>query len=168
MKNFRIEIKWAVIFFIMMLAWMVIEKLAGFHDRNIESHAVFSNFIAIPAVAVYVLALLDKKKNFYGETMTFRQGFMTGLVITIFVTILSPLTQFITSTYITPDYFMNAIEFAVSSGNASREQAEAYFNLQSYIFQGLIGTPVMGVITSVIVAFIVKSKKPAEDNTGAA
>jgi hypothetical protein len=158
MKNIRIEIKWAIIFAIMSLVWMALEKAAGLHDAHIDKHVVYTNFVAIPAIAVYVFALLDKRKNFYYGKMTYMQGFICGLVITAFVTILSPLTQYITSTFITPDYFQNAIDYSVATGKTTQEAGEAYFNLENYIIQGLIGAPVMGVLTSVIVAFFTRKK----------
>ncbi|HRI86559.1 MAG TPA: DUF4199 domain-containing protein [Ignavibacteria bacterium] len=152
------EIKWAVIFIIMMLLWMLLEKLAGLHDVNIDKHEIYTNFVAIPAVAVYVFALLDKKKNFYGGNMSYMQGFKTGLIITLIVTIISPLSQYIINTFITPDYFSNITAFAVKEGKMSQEEAENFFNLKSYILQGLVGAAVMGIITSAIVAFFTKSK----------
>ena len=159
MKNIRIEIKWALIFAAMSLTWMLIEKLAGLHDAHIDKHPIYTNFIAIPAIAVYVLALNDKRKNFYGGSMSYKQGFISGLILTLFVTLLSPLTQYITSTIITPDFFANAIEYAVSNSKTSREAAEAYFSLKNYIVQGLIGAPVMGIITTAIVAIFTRGRK---------
>lgn len=161
MSNIKIEIKWGFIFIAMSLLWMLLEKLAGLHDERISSHATLTGLIAIPAIAIYVFALLEKKRKFYGGVMTFRQGFISGLIITLIVTVFSPLTQYITLTFITPDYFKNVIEYSVASEILSREQAEANFNLKSYIFQGLIGAPVMGLITSAVVAFFVRSRKKA-------
>lgn len=158
MKNLRIEIKWALIFTAMGLVWMVLEKLAGLHDEHIDKHAIYTNFVAIPAIAIYVLALLDKRENFYNGVMTYMQGFVTGVTITVFVTILSPLSQYITSTVITPGYFPNVIAYVVGKGEMTREAAEAYFNLSSYILQGLMFAPVMGVLTSVIVAIFTRRK----------
>jgi len=162
MKKITTEIKWALIFVAMTLSWMLFEKLAGFHDANIDKHQIVTNFIAIPAIAVYVLALLDKRKRDYNGVMTYKQGFISGLIITAIVTILSPLTQVITSLLITPDYFKNVIEYSVSHGLKSREEAEKYFSLGSYIIQGLIGAPIMGIITTAIVAvFTMKKPKKA-------
>lgn len=86
--------------------------------------------------------------------MNFRQGFYTGLWITLFVTILSPLTQIITSWVITPHFFQNATQYAVESKTMTQEQAEHYFSLTNYLIQGLFGAPVMGILTSAIVAFV--------------
>lgn len=159
MKNYRIEIKWALIFVTMSLVWMFLEKLAGLHDDHINKHSVVTNFIAIPAIAIYVFALLDKRKNYYNGIMNYRQGFVTGFVITVIITILSPLTQYITSTVITPDYFTNASNHAVSLGKMTREQADGYFNLRNYIVQGLMGALIMGIITSAIVAIFTTRKQ---------
>lgn len=158
LKNFKTEIKWAVIFVIAALVWMLLERVAGLHDTHIDKHAVYTNFFAIPAIAVYVLALLDKRKSDYGGVMNYKQGFLSGLIITAIVTVLSPLTQLITSTVITPEYFSNIIEYSVQQGEMTRQAAEEYFNLRSYIVQGLIGAPVMGVMTTAVVAFFTKKK----------
>lgn len=158
MKNIRIEIKWAILFVIMQLSWMVIERVAGFYNENIEQHPTFTNFIAIPAIAIYVFALLDKRKNFYNGSMSYKQGLITGLIISFFVTLISPLTQYITTTFIAQEYFPNVIKLAVEKGEMTQEAAEAYFNLKSYIIQGLIGAPVMGLITSALVALFTKTK----------
>jgi hypothetical protein len=157
-KKYSIEIQWAVIFVLMMLVWMVLERWFGLHDTHIDKHMIYTNFVAIPAIAVYVLALLDKKQNFLGGQMTYKQGFISGLVITIVVTILSPFTQYITSEFISPNYFANVISYSINNGKMTLIEAEAYFNLKNYIFQTLMFTPVMGIVTTAIVAFFTKSK----------
>jgi hypothetical protein len=152
MKDIKIEIKWAIIFAIMSLLWMVLERIVGLHEAHIDKHETYTNFIAIPAIAIYVFALLDKRKNNYHGKMTYMQGFICGLIITLFVTILSPLTQYVTSNFITPHFFQNMIEYSISAGKATPEAAEDYFNLDNYIVQGLIGAPIMGLITTALVA----------------
>ncbi|NTW25572.1 MAG: DUF4199 domain-containing protein [Lentimicrobium sp.] len=157
-KKINTEIKWVMIFVVMTLAWMLLERVAGLHDTHIDKHMIYTNFIAIPAVAVYVLALLDKRKRDFNGIMSYKQGFISGLIITAIVTVLSPLTQAITSLLITPDYFRNVIDYTVSQDIKSREEAEKYFSLGNYIVQGLIGAPVMGIITTAIVAIFTRSK----------
>ena len=102
MKKIKIEIKWAILFSITLLVWMVLEKLVGLHSQHIDKHMIYTNFFAIPAIIIYVLALRDKRKNFYEGVMTYKQGFIAGIIITVIVAALSPLTQYITSIYITP------------------------------------------------------------------
>jgi len=158
MKNFSIEIKWGLIFVIMTLLWMVLEKAAGFHDTHIAKHEIFTNFIAIPAITLYVFALLDKRKNFYGGFMTYKQAFISGLIITLVVTLFTPLTQYITSIFITPDYFINAIDDAVKNKKRTLEEAQDFFNLKNYIILSTITAPVMGLITTAIISFFTKTK----------
>jgi hypothetical protein len=159
MNKYRIEIKWAFIFVVMSLVWMTIEKLVGLHDKHIDKHETLTNLIAIPAIAIYILALFDKRKNYYENAMTYKQGFRCGLVITIIVALLSPLTQIITSKIITPDYFNNAINYTVANGRYTQAEAEQFFNLNNYIVYGIIGALVMGLITTAIFAFFVRNRK---------
>ena len=158
MKNYIIDIKWGVYFVIMQLAWMSLEKLLGFHSTNIENHQYFTNLVMIPAIAIYVFALIDKKKKFYNGNMNYMQGLITGLIISLVVTMISPITQYLVSMVISPDYFKNMIEYSVSQNLMTQQEAESYFSLNNYLMQTVIFTPVMGIITSAIVSFFVKTK----------
>ena len=93
MNKYTIEIKWALIFVLMMIVWMFAEKIAGLHGSNIDQHALYSNFIAIPAIAIYVLAFLEKRKKDFNGFMSYGQGFITGLKISAIVALLSPVVQ---------------------------------------------------------------------------
>jgi len=92
--------------------------------------------------------------------MTYKQGFITGLIITAIVTIFSPLTQCIISTVITPDYFHNLIKYSVETGyHEGIADAEAQFNLENYMVQSSISALLMGVITTSIVAIFTRKNK---------
>lgn len=161
MKNLdrlKIQIKWALIFALMTLVWMWIEKLVGFHGKYIAHHYIYTSFIIIPSVVIYVLALLDIRKNFYDGKMTYIQGFVSGLIISLIITFLTPLTLIITTFVITPDYFSNIIEYSVESKKMARQEAEAYFNLHTYIMQGLIFAPLFGMSASAIIAIFTRKK----------
>ena len=158
MKKFSTEITWSLIFIVMMLLWMLMEKLTGLHDVNIDMHPIVTNLVAIPAILIYVLALLDKRKKYYGGSMTYLQGFTTGVIMTVIITLFTPLIQYITSVYITPDYFTNVIAYTVEKGEMTQEEAEEYFNLINYMIMSLYGSFVMGLITTSIVAIFTKKK----------
>ncbi|MCM4167734.1 hypothetical protein KCTC52924_01464 [Arenibacter antarcticus] len=158
MKKFRLELKWAIRFVLASLAWMILEKTVGLHDVHIAKHPIYTNLFAIVAIVIYVLALLDKRKTDFNGKMSWKQGFNSGIVISIIVAVFSPLTQYITSTIITPEYFNNVIAYVVETGKMSQEAAEGYFSLGSYIIQGFFGALTMGIVTSAIVAFFVKKQ----------
>ncbi|NRA48243.1 MAG: DUF4199 domain-containing protein [Phaeodactylibacter sp.] len=156
MNKYATEIKWALIFCAAFLVWMFIEKTMGWHGPKIEQHPYMTNIFSVIAIAVYVFALRDKRKSMGGQ-MTWKQGFMSGLIISIIVGLFSPLTQWITHTLISPEYFSNAIAFSVDAGYYdSEEAAKAYFNLQSYMMQSGIGSIIMGIVTSAVVAFFTR------------
>jgi hypothetical protein len=159
MKSLKIEIKWAFIFIGSLLLWMLLERLAGLHDKHLDKHQYVTMLYSIVAISLYVFALLDKRKNFYNGVMTYKQGFITGLIITAIVTIFSPLTQWIISSVITPDYFKNVIQFSVETGyHKNIADAEAQFNLKSYIVQSTVGALIMGIVTAAIVAIFTRKK----------
>lgn len=157
MSNYKVEIKWALIFTAVALLWMVFEKAMGWHGPKIDQHPIYTNFFALVAIAIYVFALRDKKQSM-GGTMTWKQGFIAGVIISLIVMVLTPLSQYITHAFITPEYFQNAINYAVENEKMTQEQAEQYFNMKSYIIQSAIFAPVVGIITSAIVAIFVRSR----------
>lgn len=78
MKNISIEIKWAVLFLIMTLLWMVLEKLCGLHGKYIDYHLYLTNLFAIPAIWFMVLALREKKEKFLCWTDELQAGINFG------------------------------------------------------------------------------------------
>lgn len=159
MNNLKIEIKWALIFTIVALAWMLLEKLSGLHDQHIAYHMYLTNLFAIPAIIMMVLALKDKKKYYYQGQMTYVQGLISGALVSLFVAILSPLSQWITTNIISPSYFPNVINYSVEQGYYENvEAASAYFNYSSYAVQSAIGALVMGIITTAIAMIFLRTK----------
>ena len=148
MEKIKIELKWALIFSVAGLLWMVLEKVTGLHDKYLDYQMYLTNLFAIVAVWLFVLALKDKKRNFYGGTITYKQGFVSGLLLTVFIALLSPLTQWITSYVITPEYFPNVIKRSVELGYyKTTAEAAAQFNYTNYATQGFLFALVIGVIT---------------------
>lgn len=159
MNNIKIEIKWAIIFSMVVLLWMVLEKLFGLHGKYIDYHLYLTNLFAIPAIIVMPMALKDKKK-FYGGQMNYKQGLISGIVLSVIIALISPLTQWITSYVITPEYFPNVIKRSVEIGYfKTTAEAEANFNYQNYAIQGAIGALVMGIVTTAIAMIFIRTKK---------
>ncbi len=159
MGNIKIEIKWAVIFSAMTLLWMLLEKVSGLHSTYIDYHLYLTNLFAIPAVWIFVLALKDKKKNYYNGQITYKQGLISGIILSVIIALISPLTQWITSYVITPEYFPNVIKRSVEIGYyQTTVEAEAAFNYKSYAIQGMIGALGMGILTTLIVMIFLRTK----------
>ena len=58
---------------------------------------------------------------------------LSTVVISFIVVIFSPITQFITHEFITPNYFDKLITLSVESKRLTLEEAQSYFNLSAYI-----------------------------------
>lgn len=158
MQKYLTEIRWGLIFTAVMLLWIWIEQLTGLHDQHIAQHATYTNLFAIPAILVYVLALRQKKQRDYNGIMSWKQGTVAGLLITLIVVLLSPAAQWLTYKVVSPQYFLNAQAYVVTQGTMTTDQALEYFSLTNYMLQSAIGAAIMGVLTSVIVAFFLRTK----------
>jgi hypothetical protein len=160
MKKLKVEIKWAILFSMMTLVWMVLEKLSGLHSNYIDYHLYLTNLFAIPAILFMVMALQEKKKVYYGGQMSYKQGLISGLILSVIIALLSPLTQWIISYVISPEYFPNMIKRSVEIGYfKSTAEAEANFNYSNYAKQGAIGALIMGIVTTAIAMIFIRSKK---------
>jgi uncharacterized membrane protein YvlD (DUF360 family) len=163
MQSYKTEIKWAFIFIASMLVWMILERAVGLHDEHIDKHMIYTNFFAIVAFVVYYLALKDKRDSDYAGVISYKQAFIAGVIMSVVIMLFTPLTQYIVSYYITPNYFTNVINYSVANNLMTQEAAEAYFNFGSYVIQSTIFSLVMGVITTAIMAFFVKTASSTND-----
>jgi hypothetical protein len=158
MKNFAIEIKWAINYSIAFMLWMIFEKSIGWHDATIGKQMIYTNLFGFVALAVYFFAFQDKKKNFFNNSITFRQGFMFGVYLSGLIALFAIVTQYITYTFITPNYFDTLIAEVVKNKKQTLEQAQAFFNYKSYLYQSIFGTLSIGIVTGAIIANFMKTK----------
>ncbi len=157
MDRIKTEVKWGLIFAVTTLVWMMIERMMGWHDENISQHLYMTNLFAILAISVYVYALRDKR-NQMGGSLSWKQGFFSGMMITGVVFLLSPITLWISVNIISPDFFPNMISYASENAFMTKESAIEYFNFRNYVIQSALAAFVMGTLTSAIVAFFLKKK----------
>lgn len=158
MKNFSIELRWALQFSILTVIWMILEKTCGLHDTHIDKQLIYTNLFAFVAILLYIFALRDKKNNFYNGYITWRQAFISGSILSIAIAVLSPVVNYIVYTYVTPTFFKTIISYRVAYGFQTLAQAQAYFNLHSYIMLGIFDALSKGILTSAIIAFFIKTK----------
>ena len=157
---YKIEIKWAVIFLIMSLLWVWVEKLYGLHGPKIEKHYLYTQLFIIPTILIYVFALREKRRKEFISGMNYRQGLITGLYVSAFITMLSPLIQLIIFEVITPGFFDSAIQYAASSGKFTQTGAESYYCLRNFILQSMTGSVVIGNTASIVIPFFTDLPRP--------
>ncbi len=159
MKSISTEIKYAVIFTIASIAWQALGKALGFHDEKIASQLVFTSGFFVVAIAIYVMALLAKRKQLGGYA-TYGQLFLSGTLLGVFVAILSPIATYLLLEVISPNYLQNLSAYAVQQGEATPEIAATMFTLKSYIIQGVVGAVFAGLITSAVLSLFIKRTAP--------
>jgi hypothetical protein len=69
--KYKIEIKWALLMIVSSFLWMALERAVGLHDVHLDKQMYLTNLFFIVIIWLYVVALKDKKNNFYGRKMTF-------------------------------------------------------------------------------------------------
>lgn len=127
----------------------------GFNGEKIEYNPLFNTWVLLPAWVIYFFEALDKKNNYYQGRITFKQSFLSGIVLSAMVTVLGVLTTIISTWVIAPDLFANSIQYVTENNAMTEVQALQQFNLGAYIIAGVIGAPVTGLIFSLIVSLVV-------------
>ena len=151
-------LKWALIFFGMTIFWICFEKWMGWHGPQIGQHATFSLFYDGLFVLVFLLAFRDQRHQDPEFGSSWHARLLYGLALTLAVTALSPIVQYLWHQVISPEFFPNIIEMAVEHQILSKAQAEAQFNLASYIRQNLIGTFIFGVLSTGILSIFIRNR----------
>ena len=157
MYKYNREVKWGIIFSIISMGWMLFERYMGWHSHKIDQHETMTMLFMIPAIATYVLALLDIRSD-YKEGYSWKQGFKSGMIMTVTIALLSPLNQIVTHYFITPFYFENITAYSVEKGLMSKKDAIEYFTLSNYIIQSAVFSLLAGTATTAIVALFTQKK----------
>ena len=158
MKKYSIEIKWALRFTLLTLAWPIGEKAIGLHDVHIENYGLCSLLFVFPAFLFFYLALAEKKKYFYHNSITWQQGFICGAVISLIIAVLNPITQLVIYKSISPTFFDTIIAYKVKHG-MSLKTVQEVFNLKSYIIQTTLSNLSYGFVTGALVSVFIRNKK---------
>lgn len=158
MKNYSIEIKWAIVYVIISFLWIFIQKSLGFFDSNIPGHVLFSLLIVLVLAPLFYFSQTDKKKNFLNNKMVWKQGFISGCLVIVMATIFVPVLSYVTYEIVAPDFFDKAIAFYTTSGKLNPVEAAEQFNLKNAIIRGISDNLSFGISFSAIMAFFTKSK----------
>ncbi len=160
MKKLGIEIKWAAILTCLTVLWFLGEKLIGFH--NPDNQSISSILLGIFGLyglvfACYFFAYKEKKSVIFQNNWSIKEAFKFGLLLTSMVAVLNPIAQYIMYTSIAPDYFENKILY-LQENNSNAAMLIENINLTSYIRNGIIDTLSYGIIFTIILSYLTKTK----------
>jgi hypothetical protein len=159
MKNYSIEIKWAIRYTLLSLAWAIGEHYCGLHDVHIQDYGLYSTLFVIPAIVFFVLALREKRTYFFNGTMSWAQGFVSGTILSFIIALLTPMAQLVIYKAIAPHFFENLIAYKVEHHYLKMAEAQKYFNLNSYMLQNTFNALSNGVVLGAIISMFLKPKK---------
>jgi hypothetical protein len=158
LRKFEIELKWAVAYNVLFILWTAMEKALGWHDSLVGHQLIYTNLFLLAVIPVYVLAIRDKRKNYYHGQISWAQGFISGTVMSVFAAIINPVALSLAFQVISPDYFHNISAYYIAHHHFSPEKAAQYFSLKSYIIQNTSSGISSGVLFSALIALAVKTK----------
>ena len=147
----------------MFLVWTLLEKTLGWHDESIADHWWLTLFFFPFAIIMYVLAMQETKRRIYNGIISWQQYFISGLLIALFVALLSPLAQYITHGFITPEYFETVKNYSITNDLMKIEEANELFHIDNYKWKAAIGEFLSGAITAIIVAIFLRNAHKKED-----
>ena len=156
-KN-KLEIKYGVVIGVLVVIWLLLEYIIGLHNKHHDIFLIVTNLVLIiPVVGIYK-ALSRKKNIILNGTLTFSQGFISGLKISILYALIGGLGQYLYHKFINPFYFDLMISKSQEKG-VSTNQAENYFNVYSYVSSVVFSYLIFGIIVSLIISLILRTKK---------
>lgn len=153
MNKYAIEIKWSIIFAVVYLLWLYVEKFLGFHSLKAVQEPIF-NLLFIPiSVLIIFLGIKEKKKVVHQNTMEWKEGFASGIILSLLVSVTTTLVVYVFFTTISPDFF----ELAIAQTKKT-EAAKLSFNLPTFIKNNIFDKLSFGVVIAAIMSFVLKTK----------
>ena len=146
------------------MVWFYIEKQLGWHTVKINMQPIFTMLFIFVTIPVYVFALNEKKQNYFENRIDWKQGFLSGSILSLIIAMLSPVAMYLSINYISPDFITNALDNALSKNRATKEQLESYYNVNSYIYQSVFSSLSLGIVISACVAYFIKTKENEKTN----
>jgi hypothetical protein len=163
MKQFSIELKWAFNFFIASMLWMMLEKFLGYHDDKIQYQPIFSMLFGFVTLVIYIFALKDKKINFYHNQMNWREGFVSGLTLSLVIALFTTMIEYTKHHVISPYFLETMQKIIVEQNKMTLENAENFFTFSNTLSQSIFYVISFGSVLAALISLVIKSKDTAEN-----
>lgn len=161
---FKIAFKYGLLIVVFLFLWVMLEYAVGLHAEYIRFHPLATLVsLVIPLIFLYY-GIRESQKNYIGH-FTYGKAFQVGLYITLVVTILSPLGQWLIHVLIFPGYFESMQPHTQAQDLAqgidpevARREGTGVINLWDYLLKTALGYLVAGIVMSAILAIFVRDK----------
>lgn len=153
MEKFKIEIKWSIILALVYFGWLLLERFLGYHNEKVLQELIFNLAFTPIAFYIYYLAIKNKKKQVFNDSINWKEGFVSGIILSVLVAVTSTFVLFLFFNFISPDFFEKAIELSKNKTTATLS-----YNLPIFVKNNIFDKLSFGIVFSAIISFFVKIK----------
>ena len=154
MKNFKIELKWSLIYAVIFFAYILIENLLGLHNNHIKTK-FFLNSLFLPQLPLLIFvsfkSIKEKKHLFFNGSISWKQACVSGIMATIFIACLNTLIAYLSYGLIFPECYDNLSVFLQSL--KIDPTIKKAWELEGSIKRTTIDILSFGVVISAIIAY---------------
>jgi len=155
--TFKKSLILAISYFFIFIIWKACEKLIGLHDNNINLYPIISDLIIFPLILLYATGF-KKYRIGLGGKITFINGIGFGLMATLFIIALTPMSTWIFDQFINPNFYASMIQYQVKNHLSTLEIATQSFNHENFKQSCMLGNAATGTLLTIVLA-IISSKK---------
>lgn len=166
---YPIELRFGILTGLLISAYILTEFFLGFHTAKLEIGEISGYFSGFIPLVTYYFALKQKQRDNYQGSMTFINGVVSGLLITVVVGLVLVVFFALYNTVINPEYTELGIVYetakmkqqGIADSTITRFMTEyrQKIGLGNTLFMVFFGTLVQGALISMIVTPIVIWKK---------
>jgi hypothetical protein len=145
------------------MLWMMLEKFLGYHDDKIQYQPLFSMLFGFVTLVIYIFALKDKKINFYHNQMNWREGFVSGLTLSLVIALFTTMIEYTKHHVISPYFLETMQKIIVEQNKMTLENAENFFTFSNTLSQSIFYVISFGSVLAALISLVIKSKDTAEN-----
>lgn len=169
----KTEIKYGLIAGFSVCAWTLVEFALGFHTRHLEYGSFANQLSLLILIAAWFFMLRTKRDTDGRGALTFGQGLKAGAVASAVSAAIITVFSEVYNRVINPGWMQHAMEWETArlrtSGTSEAEiallrknfEAMAHAPIGERLLHGFIGTAVMSLIITAIIAVMIR-RPPAQ------
>jgi hypothetical protein len=161
----KTELKYGLITGFGVSIYVMIEYLLGFHTTRPDIGEYSGYFSSVIPIVALLFAIKEKRSRSFGGYISFWQGFITGMVVTVISALIITGFFVVYNEYINPegtryisDWRAEQMREQNISEDAIAVSIEEYNAMNNPLFI-FAGTFLMGLLITAILAFLLRRKK---------
>ncbi len=175
MLTMKSEIRSGVAIGVAGFLWLLLEFFLGFHTTRIDYQPFITWLsIVIPIVGIY-WAMKAKRDRYYAGRISFIQALKTGLIITVVMSIVSPLLSFMYVSVINPLYLstmlahnrmmLDGLNISPADKDGMLQELIQQFSLSAYLLKSILIAAISGTLLSIITAAVMNRNTSEKQQT---